>query len=788
MKTKLFLFALAIVFLMSISRIQAFYLTNVANYGGYYFTDVAVGDLDNDGYEDLVCPDDSGSFIQIYRGQSDGTFSFWKTVSITPEPSSVAIADLNGDNKLDVVASGFSNTGDSISILLGDGAGNFTEQTISTSTVFYNTIVADFDQDNDLDIVTPHYYNNSFSVFLNNGSASFTETVYNSYSSSEYPLFITYGDVNNDTYPDLLVGVLNNSGNDFVDVWINNQSGSFSKQTTLTIGENPWGIDTGDFNNDGKLDIVVVNYDINQFQVFLGNGDGTFGAPANYQTDTGPTAVVVVDLDNDNKIDIVVANYDSLTIQVFKGNGDGTFTFAQSLPTSDYPWMLKKSDFNNDGFMDIVVAGENGINLYFNLGNADNLIAQSGNYSVLEDNQITVEMSAIGSYPHFLVVNPPTKGTLSNFITNGNTLTATYTPDPNYFGSDQIKFKATNIVSSSGLATVNITITSVNDAPSFEIATTTINTYEDSPQTNIVNFAYNISKGAPNELSQPVRFAVVNNNPTLFSVQPNLRLNGTLSFKPAPNANGSATVTAYLIDSGGTANGGNDTSEPKVFTINIINVNDPPVLKPLDKYFTSRSCNEDSDTVYNISITDIETTSDNLILTVTSTNQTLIPNQNIQISGAGTNRVITVTPMPDEFGTTLLTFTLSDGTNSVSKTSLLKVLPVNDQPFFEFETGTVVWYSNMGRFIGQVVNMGTISAGPSNESNQTWAFYVTGNSNPGLFASQPVINKYGVLYFTPRKGVSGTATINVKMVDNGGTSYGGVNTYGPIGLVIDITQ
>jgi hypothetical protein len=785
MKTKVILAVLAIVFSSTITRLQAFYLTNVANYSPYYFTDVAVGDLDNDGYEDLVCLGNSVNSINLFKGQSDGTFSFWKTVSITPVPISVAVADFNGDNKLDIIAGGYETSGNSISVLLGDGAGNFTEQTITTSQVYYNTVVADLDNDNDIDIAVPHSIDSSFSVFLNNGSAVFTETIYN-YTSDEHPLFIAYGYVNNDSYPDLLVGVNNDTADSFVDVWINNQSGGFTKQTRLIIGHNPWGIDTGDFNNDGKLDMVVVNYDDDQFQVLLGNGDGTFRSPDNYQTDSGPTAIVTVDLDNDGKLDVVVAHYGSPTIQVFKGNGDGTFTFAQSLLTSDYPWMLKSSDFNNDGFKDVVVSGENGIDLYFNLGNADNLIAQSGNYTVLEDNQVTVEMNVVGTYPHFIVVNPPTKGTLSNFITNGNKLTATYTPNPDYFGSDQIKFKATNIVSSSGLATINITVTSVNDQPSFNIATTTINVYEDSPTTNILNFASNINKGAPNELSQPVRFSVVNNNNALFSVQPNLRLNGTLSFRPAPNASGSATVTAYLIDGGGTANGGIDTSAPKVFTINVINVNDPPVLRPLDKYFVSRSCLEDSDTVYNISISDIETPPDNLTLTVTSTNQTLVPNQNIQISGTGTNRVITVTPMPDGFGTTLLTFTLSDGTNSVSKSSVLRVLTVNDEPYFEFDTDTITWQNDFGRYIGAIVNMDTISTGPANESNQTWAFYVVSNTNPGLFASLPVINRYGILYFTPRKGVTGTATISVKMVDNGGVSNGGVNSYGPIDLVINI--
>jgi len=753
-------------------------LTHVANYlNDYYLTDVAIGDFDGDGYEDLVVPSSDNDALILLKGQSDGTFINWKTIPVDNAAISVAVADFNGDSKLDIVAGGYT-----ILILLNDGSGNFTESSVSTSRVYYNIIATDLDNDGDFDIVTANYGDKEFTVLKNNGGANFTVNTY-TLNADEYPLFVVSGDFNNDNYSDILVGGDANGGS-FVNVYLNDHSGNFALAGSLPIPGSPWGIDTGDFNNDGKLDFAVVNYNSDSFSVFLGNGDGTFAAPVKYDTDSGPTAIAAVDLDNDSKVDIVVANYDDSTIQVFTGNGDGTFTLTLTLPTSDYPWMVKSSDFNNDGLKDIVVSGDSGVDIYLNV--QTNLTAYPTNYIILEDHQLTVEMRVDGASPHFLITTPPVHGTLSNFITNGNTLKATYTPAQDYYGSDQISFKATNIYTQSSIETVSITILPVNDAPSFDIATNKITVNEDSPMKTVLNFVSNISKGAENERSQPVYFVTINDNNSLFSIQPYLRLTGGLIFKPAPNAHGSAHVTAYLIDGGGTANGGQDTSQPKVFTIDIININDPPVIKPLDSAFLSRSITEDSSTVYHISVTDLETPANNLNLTVTSTNQNLVPNGNIQIVADGTNRTVTVTPLPNQYGTTLLTFMVSDGTNSATKTSLLRVLPVNDQPYFELLKDTVVCFAIAERFYDVIIDMNTISTGPANEKNQAYAFYVVSNTNPGLFSSLPVVTRNGEITFTPRKGASGTATIGIKMVDNGGTSYGGINSYGPVYLDIQI--
>lgn len=117
----------------------------------------------------------------------------------------------------------------------------------------------------------------------------------------------------------------------------------------------------------------------------------------------------------------------------------------------------------------------------------------------------------------------------------------------------------------------------LNQAPTFtKGANQTIN--EDAGAQSVANWATNISAGPGNESGQTLSFAVSNDNNTLFAVQPALSANGTLTYTPADNLNGSATITVTARDNGGTDNGGADTSAAQTFTITVNSVNDAPVI------------------------------------------------------------------------------------------------------------------------------------------------------------------------------------------------------------------
>jgi hypothetical protein len=154
--------------------------------------------------------------------------------------------------------------------------------------------------------------------------------------------------------------------------------------------------------------------------------------------------------------------------------------------------------------------------------------------------------------------------------------TLTYTPGPNANGVATVTVlahddggTANGGVDTSAPQTFTVTVIPVNDAPSFTVG----------PNQSVVSllgaqsvpgWATGISPGPPDESSQSVSFTVTNNNPGLFAVQPTVAPNGTLTYTPTLLAVGTATVTVRVVDSGGTANGGIDTSSPQTFTITIL--------------------------------------------------------------------------------------------------------------------------------------------------------------------------------------------------------------------------
>ncbi|MBI4408045.1 MAG: cadherin-like domain-containing protein, partial [Candidatus Kerfeldbacteria bacterium] len=161
-------------------------------------------------------------------------------------------------------------------------------------------------------------------------------------------------------------------------------------------------------------------------------------------------------------------------------------------------------------------------------------------------------------------------------LTNTSTGIFTYTPTADFNGSDSFTYRVNDGTVFSNTATFTITVNSVNDVPSFtKGANQTV--LEDAGAQTASGWATGMSTGPSNESSQTLTFNVSNDNNSLFSTQPAVNAStGNLTYTPAANANGSATVTVNLSDNGGTANSGADTSANQTFTITVTAVNDAP--------------------------------------------------------------------------------------------------------------------------------------------------------------------------------------------------------------------
>jgi hypothetical protein len=190
------------------------------------------------------------------------------------------------------------------------------------------------------------------------------------------PFYVGTGEFNGDGKLDLIVANL--ASND-ISVFLGNGDGTFQAAVNYVTGSAPRSVGVGDFNGDGKLDMAVANN--NNVSVLLGNGDGTFQPAVNYAAASGGQSVAVGDLNGDGKLDLVVANNQSNNVSVLLGNGDGTFQAAVNYPAGSGASSVAVGDFNGDGKLDVTVANFGTDNVSILLGNGDGTFQTAVNYA-----------------------------------------------------------------------------------------------------------------------------------------------------------------------------------------------------------------------------------------------------------------------------------------------------------------------------------------------------------------------------------------------------------------------
>jgi uncharacterized protein (TIGR03437 family) len=188
------------------------------------------------------------------------------------------------------------------------------------------------------------------------------------YATGTGPRAIAAGDFNQDGKTDLVTA---NYNANTVSVLLGSGNGTFGTRTDYAVGTTVIALVTGDFNRDGKTDIAVASdQNTNNVSILLGNGDGTFQPAVHYTSGLAPSSLAVGDLNGDGKLDLVVANRGSETLTLLFGNGDGTFHAAASTLSVASPSAVAIADFNQDGRADIVFAYDT-YSLWGFLGNAD---------------------------------------------------------------------------------------------------------------------------------------------------------------------------------------------------------------------------------------------------------------------------------------------------------------------------------------------------------------------------------------------------------------------------------
>jgi phosphodiesterase/alkaline phosphatase D-like protein len=391
---------------------------------------VAIGDIDNDGKPDIAVINATAVTFSVLRNLSTSgtitTSSFASKVDFTigTGPFSIALADLDGDGRPDVVAT--NGISASVSILRNAGVtGSITSSSLSSKVDFttggspYGLAIGDIDGDGKPDLITANAGSGTISVLRNamtagTGSApTVTTSAATGISSSSATLngsvnpngssttaYFEWGTSSTLATSSATSSQSIGSGSSSVSVTANlsglsasttyyyrvvgqnsvgTQRGSilnftttattgvsFASKVDFTTGNAPAQVAIGDLDGDGKPDVAVVNENATSMSIFRNispSGGLSLDTKVDFTTGSTPTDIIIGDLDGDGKSDVVVTNWNSGTISVFRNTGaSGLIAFAAKVDftTGNSPNKIVIGDMDGDGKLDLAITNSNG--------------------------------------------------------------------------------------------------------------------------------------------------------------------------------------------------------------------------------------------------------------------------------------------------------------------------------------------------------------------------------------------------------------------------------------------
>lgn len=672
-----------------------------------------LGDVNGDGLPDIVTADTSNSQVSVLLNAGAGVFGAATAFPVAGAmPYDLALADLNKDGFLDIVTAD-ADTGDTVSVLLGNGTGAFPTATgyavtpVAGPVVFHApkaVAIADVNGDGQLDLVTANNASNDVSVLLGTGLGTFGAA--QTYAVGLLPLGVAVADLNGDGRPDIVTADSSGSGTGTgtVSVLRNNGAG-FDPAQAFTVGFNPVSVKLVDVNGDGTLDIVSVDQLSNQVSILTNNGVGGFGvASAQPVAGTSPGALAVADLNGDGQLDLVTVDAGNAGVSVLLNAGPGANTPpAQTGALAPLPNVLSNTA--------VVLSSAQFLQGYTD-ANGDALSVAN---VTSPDGTVVDNLNGTWTFTQ----NAAVKGAVS---LNYNVLDG--------FGGVTPAFQSFVINDPAVLTGAQATLpVGTEDTPYTVLASDLLVGYTD-PNGDVLSVAGLSSTGG----------AVVNN------------LNGTWTLQPTLNLNGPVSLSYNVVDAFGAV-----TAATQALTLTP--VNDPPALtgtQAVLPYATSNAPVVLKNTDLLVGWTDVD--GDVLsVANVTSVSGAVVSNNN------GT---WTFTPTPGVTnGLVTLAYDVIDGKGGVTAAS--QSFALNDPPVL---TGPQTVLNNGVEGFSVVLDAPALLVGYTDPNGNALAV-INVQSNVGTVVSNGAVNGTDLWTFTPPSMYfNGPVSLTYTVVDSLGAT------------------